>query len=237
MSIRVVGGRGTVTKEVLRLLSFGGGATPPGERVLLETDDPATARAGLRKARARYAARVVLISSLAADRSPQFPINRPAAEVRKLLEDSGLPFTVLLPNHLYQDDLAFRESIVQRGVYPLPIGPEGMSRVDAREVAQATVRALLDPGHDGQAYPIVGPEALSAKEVIEYYARALGRSVCAADDGGGEISDRYRPFQQCGLRARSEDFARMEVILGYPPRPFGMFVREAVQAWTSPRIC
>lgn len=235
MSIRVVGGQGPVTKETLRLLSRGGGAAPSGERLLLDTDSPATARAALREARACCAVRVVLVSSLAADRSPKLPVHRPAAAVRKLLEDSGLPFTVLLPNHLYQDDLAFGDAIVRRGIYPLPIGPEGMSRVDAREVAEAAVRALLDPGHDGRAYPIVGPEALSAREVAEYYARALGRSLRPADEGG-DVADRYRPFLHSGLRARSEDFSRMDAILGHPPRPFGMFVREAVEAWTCPRV-
>jgi uncharacterized protein YbjT (DUF2867 family) len=234
MNIRVVGGRGIVAKEALRLLSRGGVATPEGERVLLDTDDRATSRAALRKARAGGAARVVLISSLAADRSPKLPVHRAAAEVRKMLEDSGVPFTVLLPNHLYQDDVAFRESIVQRGIYPLPIGSAGMSRVDAREVAHGAVRALLDPGHDGKVYPIVGPEVHGAEEVVEYYSRALGRPIRPCD-GGGDIADRYRPFQHTGLRACCQDFVRMEAILGHPPRPFGVFVRETVEAWTASR--
>jgi nucleoside-diphosphate-sugar epimerase len=233
VSVRVVGGHGTVAKEALRLLSEGTVATPEGERVLLDTEDPAMARAAVREARARRTARVVLISSLAADRSPTLAVHRPLTEVRKLLEDSGLAFTVLLPNHLYQDDLAFRDSIVDRGLYPLPIGTGGMSRVDAREVAHAAVRALADPGHDGRAYPVVGPEVLCAEEVVDYYSRALGRRV-RPSDGAGDLADRYRPFQQTGLRARCQDFVMMEAILGRPPRPFGVFVREAVEAWTSP---
>jgi nucleoside-diphosphate-sugar epimerase len=235
MNIRVVGGHGIVAKEALRFLSEGGGAPPPGERVLLDTEDPATALAALRKARASGAAQIVLISSLAADRSPTLPVHRAAADIRKMVEDSGFPFTVLLPNHLYQDDLEFRESILQRGIYPLPIGSGGMSRVDAREVAQAAVRALVDPGHDGMVYPIVGPEVLCAEEVVDYYSRALGRMI-RPSDGCGNTADRYRPFQQTGLRARCQDFARMEAVLGRPPRPFGMFVRETVEAWTSSRI-
>jgi uncharacterized protein YbjT (DUF2867 family) len=160
-------------------------------------------------------------------------VNRPAAEVRKLVETSGLPFTVLLPNQLYQDDLPFRESIMERGIYPLPMGPAGMSRVDARDVAETVIRALQDPGHDGQAYPIVGPEALSVAETVEYYRRYLGRSV-APSDQAGPPADRYRPFRESGLRARSEDFVRMGLLLARPPRPFGMFVCETAKQWASP---
>lgn len=232
MGIRVVGGHGAVAKEALRLLSCAGVTAPPGERMLLDTDDPATARTALREARRRRAACVVLVSSQAADLSPTIPVNRPAAEVRRSLEDSGLPFTVLLPNFLYQDDRAFRESIVERGIYPLPIGSTGMSRVDAREVAKAAVRALLDSRFDGGIYPIVGPEALSVDEVVDYYARALGRALRPAA-GDGKTADRYRPFQETGLRARCQDFALMDRLLGHPPRPFGMFVRETVAEWTS----
>lgn len=234
MGIHVVGGEGAVVREARRLLAARGGAAPAEERWLLGAHDPRRARAALREARGRRAARVVLLSSQAADRAPRLPPNRPAAEVRKAVEDSGLPFTVLLPNQLYQDDLAFRESIVERGVYPLPIGPVGMSRVDARDVAEAAVRALLDPGHEGRAYPLVGPEALTVEEVIGYYRHALGREV-RPSDAGGPLAGRYRPFRETGLRARCEEFARMDLILGRPPRPFGLFVRETVEEWASPR--
>lgn len=235
MSIRVVGGEGAVAQEARRLLTARDAAATPDERMLLDTDNPARARAALKEARARRIARVVLISSLAADRAPGIPVNRPAAEVRKLVETCGLPFTLLLPNHLYQDDLTFREGIAERGVYPLPIGAEGMSRVDARDVAEAAIRALHDPGHDGKIYPVVGPEALSVDEVVEYYRRYLGRNIRPSDDGG-PLADRYRPFRESGLRARCEDFVRMGQLLGRPARPFGMFVCETAKRWTAPRV-
>ncbi len=230
MSLRVVGGEGAVSREARRLLA---GASTSDERMLLDTESPARARAALREARALRAARVVLLSSLAVDRARGLSVHRSAMEVRTLVENSGLPFTVLLPNPLYQDDLPFRESILERGLYPLSMGPEGMSRVDARDVAEAAIRALQDPGHEGQTYPIVGPEALSTHEVADYYRRYLGRSV-SPSDGGGPLADRYRLFRTSGLRAHSEDFVRMGRVLGRPPRPFGVFVCETAKRWTSP---
>ena len=225
MAIRIVG-EGAAAREACRLLALAGGSA---EGLLLDTEDPDLARAALHEARGRR----VLISSLAVERAPGLPANRPAAAVRKTVEESGRPCTILLPAFLYQDDLAFRDSIFERGLYPLPLGSRGMSRVDARDVAEAAVRALLEPGHEGRAYPLVGPEALTVDDVIGIYRYALGREL-RASDGESALVDRYRAFSRTGLSARCGDFALMDRLLRRPPRPFGLFARETAEAW-SPR--
>src|SRR5207249_4279555 len=49
--------------------------------------------------------------------------------------------------------------------------------VDARDVAEVAVRALTEPGHEGRAHALAGPEALSGAEVAERLSGALGRPV------------------------------------------------------------
>ena len=219
MGVRVVGGGGAVVRETVRLLAGRPDAAGGPERLLLDADVPERAASALRRARARGVARVVLLSWPGAEGGPA---------LEEAVERSGLPFAILVPHFVYQDDLAFRASILGRGVYPLPIGPRGMSRVDARDAAEAAVRALLDPGHDNRIYPLVGPEPLTEEEVAGTWAHGLGRALRCAD-GRGPLVRRYRLFRDRGLRATCRDFLLMETLLPHPPRPFGLFVREALE--------
>ncbi len=56
--------------------------------------------------------------------------------VREILL-SDMAYTLLEPNNFFQTDFAFQEAITRHGVYPLPIGPVGLSRVDVRDIADA----------------------------------------------------------------------------------------------------
>jgi uncharacterized protein YbjT (DUF2867 family) len=50
-------------------------------------------------------------------------------------------------------------------------GQTRVSYIDTRDVAAVAARVLTSPGHQGKAYALTGPEALSGDEV----ARLTGR--------------------------------------------------------------
>jgi len=155
-----------------------------------------------------------------------------------------MPFTVIMTNNLFQNDLVCRESILEEGIYPQPIGDIGLNRVDIRDLADAAVTTLTQTGHEFHCYPLIGVEVLTGQDVAEIYSRALGREIRYGGNdlevwkqkstgtlSGWIIQDlklMYEFFQRYELRASEEDFALQANVLDHPPRCFHAFVGETV---------
>ncbi|HWJ81923.1 MAG TPA: NAD(P)H-binding protein [Nocardioides sp.] len=95
--------------------------------------------------------------------------------IRRAAERTGMGFT-LLRDDFYLDVLplfADAEGVIR--------GPAGQGRVAAvarADVADAAVAVLLAPeAHDGNAYLLTGPEALSLEDVAARAGAVLGRSL------------------------------------------------------------
>lgn len=175
---------------------------------------------------------------------PQFASKIP---IVRAIEDSGISYTLIEPNSFFQNDLWYQRPITELGIYPLPLGSVGVSRVDVRDIADAAVNALTRPGHDGQAYPLVGPDALTGERVAEIWSRELNREVNyvgddldAWEEGASStlpawllesVRVMYAYFQRNGLQASDDDLERCELILGHPPRRFDDFVRATARTW------
>ena len=100
--------------------------------------------------------------------------------VEEQLFESGLPCTILQPTAYMQNALAHWDSILTRGVYPVPFAVETrLSLVDLRDVAEAAAIVLTEAGHVGATYELVGTEAMSQAEVARVLGQQLGRPVRA----------------------------------------------------------
>lgn len=204
-------------------------------------------KAAVAAAQAAGVTRLVYMSVHRVEECPEAPHFASKIEIQKAIEASGVPFTVIRPNNFFQNDFWFREVMVDHGVYPQPIGEVGLSRVDVRDIADALVNALLEDGHDGQVYPLVGPDILTGAETARIWGRHLGREVryggddleaWAAQARQGmpdwlveDLAIMYRFFQQRGLKATAEELARQQEILGHPPLSFHRFAEETAWAW------
>lgn len=113
----------------------------------------------------------------AAPDSPSRLIRR-HGQAEKVLEDSGIAFTMLRPHYFMQNLLWYVNDIKSEGVFYSSL-PETYrhSHVDARDNAAVAIAALTEPGHEGKAYQISGPEALSYPEVAEILSHAIGKEV------------------------------------------------------------
>ena len=136
---------------------------------------------------------------------------------------------------------------MQHGVYPQPIGGKGLNRVDARDIAECAVNALMKPGHEGRVYPVHGPDALTGEDAAKVYSRHLGKEVrYAGDDLDAwaeqvkyllpeflvpELRIMYQFFQKFGATAAAADLERQQRILGRKPRSFDDFVKETITQW------
>jgi len=168
-------------------------------------------------------------------------------EIQKALADSGIPYTVIMPNNFYQNDYRYKEAILYYSIYPQPIGDVGISRVDVRDISDATINSLTEKGHEGKSYPLIGPIPLKGFEVAEIYSNALGRKISYAGNDleawstqakqalpawmVHDLKIMYEFFQKSGLVASESDMKEQDLVLHHPPRNFEQFVKETVADW------
>jgi len=215
----------------------------------LAQDEVEQGLAGVEAARAAGVERIVFMSVHQADQALRIPHFASKVEIVQGLERSGIPYTVLEPNSFYQNDVWFRQPLMEFGVYPNPLGSVGLNRVDVRDIATAAVTALTEDGHEGEHYPVVGPEVWTGESSAQAWSAALGSGVIY----GGDDVDRWAQaasammpdwlvadlkimfvdFQERGLLASDDDFARQRRILGRDPIPFERFTTEVAGMWKA----
>jgi uncharacterized protein YbjT (DUF2867 family) len=163
-----------------------------------------------------------------------------------VLEGTG--GTVLQPNFFFQNDLLALPAITHGGVYPMPLGHQGVWSIDAADIAEAAANALLDDAGMGEAVPLCGPEKLTGPDYATHWAEALGRSVIypgdaippflgamqAAIPGLGEWElDDFRLMmevtQQLGCPATPSDHTATRAILDRAPRTHREFIADVLK--------
>ncbi|MFM0150807.1 SDR family oxidoreductase [Paraburkholderia sp. RL18-085-BIA-A] len=191
--------------------------------------------------------RFVYMSTHKADLTAFLPIGGATKlPIEKALSVSGMSYTILRPNNFYQNDIWYKDSMINEGIYPQPLGFVGMSRVDARDIAAAAVLALTQGGHEGKTYNIVGPQAETGPSCAEKWGRALKRKIVYGGNDmdlferthafmGPSLVFPYRQFyefyQQHGLCASPEDIEAVSQLLGRPPRSLDEFAQEMAASW------
>jgi len=123
------------------------------------------------------ATRIVKLSVIGAPEG-RFQFARWHRPVEQYVEASGLSWTHLRPNGFMQNMINYKGDTVrgQSAIYAA-VGDAAISHVDARDIGEAAARVLTEGGHDGQAYDLTGPEALTYGQVAEALTAALGRAI------------------------------------------------------------
>ena len=176
--------------------------------------------------------RLVLISFLQPDSGPLSPLMKWYLEAERLVQDSPVPSTSLRPNYYMQNWLLAHAPLAS-------LGAGRVSYVDARDVGEAVVRVLSEPGHEGRTYSLTGPRALSKKEVAELLKDEPGAPVDSPGLGWQQHCLEERRSSHSLLEqalcehwiAASEDHFAMltpdiERLTEHAPRDFLSFVRE-----------
>lgn len=191
---------------------------------------------------------VVKLSSIAADEHTDARIIQAHRMIERHIECSELAWTHLRPHWFMQNELGQAASIGVDGVLSAPdVGR--ISIIDARDIAAAAARVLTEPGHEGRAYTLTGPEALDYGEVAATLSSVLGRPVAwnrvtleeargamraaglpvVLADGFTEILGLYGTGGTAS--AVSPDLERL---LGRPGRTFAQFAEEHREAFSAP---
>jgi len=202
--------------------------------------------AAVAEARRTKARRVVHMSIQDVEKGLDAPHFASKIAIEAALKQSGLEWTILRPNNFHQNDWWWKDAIVQHGVYPQPLGSVGVSRVDTRDIGEAAVRALTEPGHAGRTYTLAGPDALTGEDSARIFSDALGRKVVYAGDDLDAWANAMAPylppwavfdyklmyamFQEKGLKATPAQLEETRTIVGHAPRRFADFAREFAAA-------
>jgi len=76
-----------------------------------------------------------------------------------------------------QNDRHLKPVLTGPGVYPVPVGHQGIAVVDVRDIAEAAALSLTEAGHAGQTYDVVSSEMLSGPGAATIWSRLLGQDV------------------------------------------------------------
>jgi uncharacterized protein YbjT (DUF2867 family) len=209
--------------------------SPPGVDGMIEQQ-----LAVVEAARAEGVQHIVKQSSIAADEDTDASIVAAHRRIEEAIERSGMSWTHLRPHWFMQNELGQAATIAADGVFYAPDVTE-ISMIDAADVASVAARILTSDGHEGKAYLLTGPEALSYAEVAEVYSRILGRDVRWQQVSLEEARDSMREagmpeelavgFPEIMGRYAEGGVTRqlsplVEDITGRAPRTFEAFVRE-----------
>jgi uncharacterized protein YbjT (DUF2867 family) len=123
---------------------------------------------------------VVLLSSAAvvlAD-AERNPIAQQHRAVEVAIERSGIDWTFVRPGMFATNTLWWwRSSIRDEGVVRVPYPEAQIAPIHEKDMAALAVTALTEPGHQGQAYTVYGPESLTLRRQVEHIGEAVGREI------------------------------------------------------------
>jgi uncharacterized protein YbjT (DUF2867 family) len=135
--------------------------------------------------------RVVYLSVFDADRAVNVPHFAVKSGAERMLEAMNFGATILRPTYFIDNEAMVKDVILQRGVYPMPIGGKGVAMVDARDIAEVAAIELIRrdraPGRlPFETINVVGPETLTGEDVAAIWSDVLGRPVAyGGDDPNG----------------------------------------------------
>jgi uncharacterized protein YbjT (DUF2867 family) len=127
-------------------------------------------------AKAAGVRQVVLATGLGASPQAKVTFGKWHSETQELLKESGLDWTFIQPTYFMQNLLWQAGNIAKDGVYYDDLGGP-VAWIDARDIADVAAEALTGAGHEGKAYGLTGPEALTGEDIAAILSEVTGRSI------------------------------------------------------------
>ncbi len=172
-------------------------------------------------------------------------VHRPG---EKAIESSGLAWTFLRPNSFMQNVTTFMgKTIKAEGAFYSASGDAKVSHVDVRDIAAVVVKSLTESSHEGNAYTLTGPEALTYDELASELTKVLGRSIShinlspldlkngmLAEGMPEELADRMLDLERYFREGQASRITNdINQVTGRDPRRFAQFARDCASALQS----
>jgi uncharacterized protein YbjT (DUF2867 family) len=125
---------------------------------------------------------LVRSSILGADTSSTATFSRDHGACDAYLRGSGVPHVIVRPN-MFTENIpeSTIPSIDADGNFYVNAGDARISMVRTGDIASVAAAVLTEPGHEGRAYDVTGPEALSYHDVAAKLSDAMSRKVTYVD--------------------------------------------------------
>ncbi|MBO4269935.1 SDR family oxidoreductase [Microbispora triticiradicis] len=176
-----------------------------------------------------------------------FTGTREHLEIERHLEASGLAWTHLRPSQFMEFYLPGTSTGVDphRRELRMSIGDSRLSPIAIEDVAKVAVALMTSAGHEGRAYDMTGPEALTMKEIAEHITEATGTAFrhveLPLDDKAREWTEAGTPEPSVRIlrellaerKRRPESHVRLEThrAFGVRPTSFAEFARRHAAAF------
>ncbi len=199
--------------------------------------------------------RLAYFSMLNADAFSDTPHAAAKFGAERAIAKLGIPATILRPNYFFQNDVAQKGPLMDRGRYVMPIGGIGVAMVDTRDIAGIAASELIRRDQAADPLPaevieIVGPEVFTAQSIASLWSDVLGKPVSY---GGDDLASTEEVFRKRGSQADAHDnvlmfrgFLRNGMLgkagaaeqlasrLGRPLRTYRAFAEEQAAQWGKP---
>lgn len=164
-----------------------------------------------------------------------------AQRCEQVVLNSGIGATVVRASWFNQNySESFFLEPLQAGHLALPKADAKVPYIDADDIADVVVEALLHDKHNGHIYELTGPHRLTFPEVTEEVAKATGREIqfqeISMDQYKAGMREQQVPEEMIGLLAylfevtllesNSEVTNDVEKVLGRKPKDFSTYAEE-----------
>ena len=102
-------------------------------------------------------------------------------EKEEFVKASGLAWTMLRPGAFSSNSLGWVGSIKARGAVFTSAGHSKGTAIDPYDIAAVAKVCLTQPGHEGKAYDLTGPELLTVRDQVAILSGVLGREIQVID--------------------------------------------------------
>lgn len=170
--------------------------------------------------------------------------------IESAIRKSGIPYVFLRPSVFMQNDVWYKQSLLDHSIYPQPLGDYGVSSCDVRDIAVAGANALMTDIHNGRSFTIAGPDLITGTSAAADWSRALGKTV---HYGGNnldswsvsqlsygmppwlvyDLKSMYHAWQTDGLTASRAEMHDLTQLLGREARTYQSFIKELSLTWRS----
>jgi uncharacterized protein YbjT (DUF2867 family) len=141
----------------------------------------------------------------------------------RAIQNMGIAWTFVQPGAFTSNALFWRDSIKGQAKVFSNYGDGKLPYIHPRDIAAVAVRALTEPGHEGKAYPVTGPEALSVSELVQILSDAVCKPI------------EYVPITDDVAREGMQK-AGLPIFLIDAMLPFASFVRSGKGAEVLPTV-
>jgi NAD(P)H dehydrogenase (quinone) len=216
------------------------------ERLLLLTahgpDQDLREAAAVAAAAAAGVRRIVKISGGAATLGPNGTTATAVAHWRteQRIERLGLDFAFLRPSFFMQNLLGtVAPAVAATGVLAAPFGHAPIAMVDARDIAECAIAALLDERSSRRAWQLTGPAGESFDAIAEHLGvryidvapRLAARSMRRRGRPAAEIDHAIRMAAYFAAGSDGVATDNVQRLTGRPPRSVAAFLAEHAAAF------